>query len=279
MLHHNSPCAHGTARRWWILGSLAVLVCLILPTTAVASAPYPAQEDPEKCAQCHEEEAETWGNSPHAQVMTCEECHGEYVQGHPQEGVMDLEVDSSLCWTCHTATAQEWQTTAHAEAGVQCISCHQAHTQETRLADMALCGSCHGERVETFEHTAHSAADLACSACHLSSRSSVATESPVGPTLSHTFKTDGTACVDCHGEVIHQRVMNTEVVRMDAAELSTMTERAKDLASQLDDAKRENRSLRALSVVSLGFGLGVGGVLGIIIVSAVCYFSKEGLLK
>jgi hypothetical protein len=73
--------------------------------------------------------------------------------------------------------------------------------------------------------------------------------------------------------------MNAEVARIDAAELTTMTERAEDLARELDDVKRANRSLQALSVVSLGVGLGIGGVLGIIIVSAICYFSKEGLLK
>jgi hypothetical protein len=283
MLHHNSYYAHCTARRWWRLGSLAVLMCLFFSTTVSASAQDPAQEGPNKCAQCHQAEADTWGASPHAQIMTCEECHGEYVQGHPQEGVMELKVDSSMCWECHTTTTQEWQTTAHAEAGVQCISCHRAHTQETRLADMALCGSCHGERVDTFEHTAHSAADLACTACHLSSPSGAPSgatiESAVSAAPSHTFRTEGTACASCHGDEIHQQVMNAEVARIDAAELTTMSERAQDLARELDDAKRANRSLRALSVVSLGAGLGIGGVLGIIIVSAICYFSKEGLLK
>jgi hypothetical protein len=73
--------------------------------------------------------------------------------------------------------------------------------------------------------------------------------------------------------------MSEEVARIDAAELSQMAEHAQDLARQLDDAKRANRSLQAMSVVTLGIGLGVGGVLGIITVSAICYFSREGSEK
>ena len=144
------------------------------------------------------------------------------------------------------------------------------------MTGLALCASCHGERVETFEHTAHSAAGVACTACHLSSESGPVTELGGDLTPNHTFGTDGGACVNCHGGDIHQHVINEDVARIDAAELSLMSEHVQDLTQQLDSAKRENRSLQAMSVVSLGFGLGIGGVLGIILVTVICRFMKEG---
>jgi len=266
--------ARSIIRHWLWYGSLVCILCLGLPEVAFASVSVPTPEGPEECANCHQTETETWVDSPHAQIMTCEQCHGEYVPEHPQQGVMTLAVDSSMCQSCHSATAQEWQTTAHADAGVQCISCHQSHTQETRLTGMNLCASCHGERVETFEHTAHSAAGIACTSCHLSSGTVTELGGDLAP--NHTFGIDGEACVDCHGGAIHQQVMNAEVARIDAAELSLTSQRVQDLARQLDDAKRDNRSLQAMSVVSLGFGLGIGGVLGIIMVAVICRFMKEG---
>ena len=96
----------------------------------------------------------------------------------------------------------------------------------------------------------------------------------MGP--NHTFGIDGRACVNCHGGAIHQHVINEDVARIDAAELTVMSQRVQDLTRDLDNAKRDNRSLQAMSVVSLGFGLGIGGVLGIIIVAVICRFMKEG---
>jgi hypothetical protein len=59
-----------------------------------------------------------------------------------------------------------------------------------------------------------------------------------------------------------------------SARLSAMTERARELANQLEDAKRDKASLQTIAVVSLGFGLGVGGVLGMIFVLVVGYISQ-----
>jgi hypothetical protein len=58
---------------------------------------------------------------------------------------------------------------------------------------------------------------------------------------------------------------------MEVSQLSEMNERARELAYELEDAKQSNRSLRTMSVVSLGFGLGTGGVLGAIFVLVVGY--------
>jgi formate-dependent nitrite reductase cytochrome c552 subunit len=130
--------------------------------------------------------------------------------------------------------------------------------------------------VDTFEHTAHSAAGIVCTACHLSSDSATATELADIVVPDHTFATNGEACVSCHSSDIHQHVINADVARVDAEDLSIMSQRVQDLSRQLENAKQDNRSLQAMSVVSLGFGLGIGGVLGIILVALICRFMKEG---
>ena len=48
-----------------------------------------------------------------------------------------------------------------------------------------------------------------------------------------------------------------------------MTERASQLALELDQVQDENRSLQTMSVVTLGAGLGIGVLLGAVFVLAV----------
>ena len=329
MLHSNATFNHGATRRRLRLASLVVFASLLLAAPTLAAASGPLDEGTVECAQCHPAQAEIWGDSPHAHALdpiedrhqpgtaeaeydseclschtthydaaghtydhagvTCEACHGEYVQDHPQKGVMNLKVDSSTCQDCHSTTYGEWQTEAHAGVGVQCISCHQPHSQTTRLDDAALCASCHQERMAIFEHTAHSAADMTCVDCHLPPHSEgtpsegAPSETTIlvsgGTAPDHSFKTAGGSCAGCHGSNVHQQVVNEEAVQVGATTLVQMTARTQVLARELDDAKRENRSLQAMTVVSLGFGLGVGSVLGIILVFVVCHFSREKSAK
>ena len=95
-------------------------------------------EEKQGCG-CHSLEKESWQMSPHGQVSadgqpvaTSATCHGEYVEGHPEKGMIPLATDSSACTDCHEQTAAEWKGTVHAEAGIQCISCHLSHTQDLR---------------------------------------------------------------------------------------------------------------------------------------------------
>jgi hypothetical protein len=318
MLHSNATSNRGTTRRLR-LASLVLFVTSLLAAPTLAAASGPIDEGTVECAQCHHKEAEVWGTSPHARALdviedslkptaddseclschtthydvaahtyehsgvTCEACHGEYVQGHPQTGVMNLKVDSSTCQDCHNTTYGEWQTEAHAQVGVQCISCHQPHSQTTRLDDAALCASCHQERTTIFEHTAHSVSGMTCVDCHLPLHSEGASSVSSGTTVlvsgrsapDHSFKPAAESCVGCHASNVHQQVVNEKAVQIGATTLVNMTERTQTLARELDDAKRENRSLQAMTVVSLGFGLGLGGVLGIIFMLVIGYLARE----
>jgi hypothetical protein len=136
-----------------------------------------------------------------------------------------------------------------------------------------------------FEHTAHSVAGMTCVDCHLplhsegtppeGTPSETTTLVRGGTAPDHSFKPADGSCAACHGSNVHQQVVNEEAVQFGATTLVQLTERTQALARELDDAKRENRSLQVMTVVSLGFGLGVGGVLGIIFVFVVCHFSRE----
>jgi hypothetical protein len=91
----------------------------------------------------------------------------------------------------------------------------------------------------------------------------------------HSFELAVESCANCHGQSIHQQVFNEAIGEVDQVQLSTMTERARQLANELEDARRTNTSLKTMSVVGLGFGMGVGGVLGIIFAFAVSFVYQE----
>jgi hypothetical protein len=286
--------------------SLLVLLCLVLPVTAWAS---PGPADAEPCAQCHPAEAAAWQDSPHAQALvnidaelkatgdqsaclschttglddtgvydhagvTCEACHGLYEPNHPGSGTMRLSVDSSPCQNCHAATYEEWTKTVHAQSGVQCIGCHQAHTQQTRQSDDALCGSCHRERLHDFEHTAHENANVACADCHLPAAAAFDTNVGLGlggsrNAPAHSFAVASQTCSGCHATSIHIKAPGEVLNQTDETRLAATSERVRELAYELEDVKQDNRSLQTVALVSLGLGLGVGGMLGIIFVAVV----------
>ena len=54
-------------------------------------------------------------------------------------------------------------------------------------------------------------------------------------------------------------------------QLLAMADRAPELAAQLKAAEQANKSLRIMTLVSLGLGMGIGGMLGIIFMLAVGY--------
>ncbi|MCK6624825.1 MAG: hypothetical protein L6R45_06575 [Anaerolineae bacterium] len=248
------------AWRWLQLGSLALLLCFFLPTLVLAESP--------ECAKCHEDESAAWENSPHANTadgaVTCEDCHGAYVKGHPKKGVMLLGVDSALCQQCHADTHQQWQASSHGQANVQCISCHLSHSQEFRLTDELLCTSCHRADLKDFNHTTHAQADLSCTDCHLSS---LPPDSPEAASLAekipanHSFAVASQACLDCHEQRAYQTTF-----RPATNSPNPPNDPLPELQARLKSIEQDNQSLKGLSVAGLGIGLGIGGMLGIIFV-------------
>jgi hypothetical protein len=215
--------------------------------------------------------------------VTCEACHGPYIEDHPKSGIMQLDVDSSVCRNCHVDTHAQWQESLHAQAGVQCIGCHLSHSQDFRLTDEALCGACHRDQIEDFAHTAHEHADVTCTDCHLSSVSPrettalASTDASIGPVAapSHRFTiVSSQACVGCHGQTIHEETLHAITDQATNVQLLAMADQAPELAAQLEAVEQTNKSLRVMTVVSLGLGMGIGGMLGIVFMLVVGYISQ-----
>jgi len=231
------------------------------------------------CLGCHTTDFDPIDRTYAYGGVSCEACHGPYVEGHPKDGVMHLDVDSSICSDCHAETHEQWQDSLHAEAGVQCIGCHMSHSQDFRLTDEALCGACHRDRLEDFAHTAHESSEVGCTDCHLSATTHetaalVSIDQSIGrpEAPSHSFTVvSSEACVGCHGQTIHEVVPHDDLSQVANVQLLAMADRAPELANELQAAEETNKSLRVMTLVSLGLGMGVGGMLGIIFMLVVGY--------
>jgi hypothetical protein len=266
----------------------SLLLIVLLPGLALAQ----ADPDQEGCG-CHSAETEAWQHSPHALAAigndnlpfaTCEDCHGSYVRGHPDDGTMALTVDSKVCRDCHDGTFGQWDESVHAEAGVQCIGCHLPHSQTLRLSDQDLCNSCHREALNDNFHIAHDYSDVSCISCHPAPQTEPQiTEAATGdilvkiPAPNHDFVTvSANSCVECHSQEIGQN-STFESVRYEMApvKLVEMAERVPVLTAELKAAEQEKGTLAATSVVSLGLGIGTGGVLGILFVLVVGFVAQR----
>jgi hypothetical protein len=272
-----------------VMGCLLALgVALVLATPVHAEEPISPED--EKGCSCHSAEKETWQMSPHAEIMAdgqpaamCETCHGAYVRGHPDEGMVQLAIDATVCSDCHAKTAGEWENTIHAEAGIQCTSCHVSHSQDLRLAEEMLCESCHRDAVQDPLHVAHWIGDAGCTSCHVGEPShapaqSIASANPadmlVG-TPGHDFvAVSASKCLDCHAEAV------TAVDGAPKGKYAVRTamlksaEEAPILRNALTAAEQNNRALALLSPVSLGFGISIGGLLGIVFMLAMVRLSQ-----
>jgi hypothetical protein len=237
------------------------------------------------CLTCHTTDFNPADRTYAHAGVTCEACHGPYVEDHPKNGVMHLDVDSSVCSDCHVDTYEQWKDSPHGQAGVQCIGCHLSHSQDFRLTDEALCGACHRNQLEDFAHSVHSAQDVTCTDCHLSTTASsepvalASIHEPIGGTAapSHRFSVvSSQACAGCHGQAIHEEALPGSVSQVaTSVQLpSTTAGPAPELVSELEAAEQANKSLKVMTLVSLGLGLGIGGMLGVVFMLVVGYVSQ-----
>lgn len=259
---------------WTARIAAAWLIALCFSAWSPASLFAQTAPEDETCVSCHQEEGTSWEHSPHGSVApesagdtggaSCVDCHGEYVKGHPAEGPMSLSVDSSICQDCHEETFSQWEPSYHAASGVQCISCHRPHTQDLRLTDETLCQSCHRESLDDAFHSAHWQGEVTCTSCHLADTphmQSVASSDPaLGVTLAptHDFVTvSGQNCLECH----------KDAVALDQSDSAAATRSVAQTIEPEIPATGINGmalGLASLSAANLGFGLGIGGILGIV---------------
>jgi len=261
----------------WSILLLAFGLALTGTGTAYADEGDPPGADP--CASCHSAETDAWLDSAHkveagdtmgTTGAACTTCHGDYSRGHPDDGAMEfLAVDSATCQECHEPTFDQWQHSVHAGEGVQCIGCHQVHSQDLRLTDEKLCQSCHREAVEDPFHTAHWYSEVACTNCHMAAMTvpntgllvSNSGQSAAATLPSHDFVTVSSQnCLTCHKDGI-----GTAAARNDPTltELRSANAQVEVLGNELTATHKWSKSLEQVAPMFLGFGIGIGGMLGI----------------
>lgn len=239
----------------------------------------PEAGDPDcDCLTCHSSGFDGATPVPASMGVTCDACHGPLVAGHPESGNMQLDVSSTVCSTCHVETHAEWQTTAHGEADVQCIGCHRSHTQNLRLDDETLCKSCHTDRLQDTGHAAHAQSGTNCIDCHTSPSAVAVSAEGAMPAPSHEFSVAPESCQACHGETFHQSAGQAvaagqvgETARVVAAQPAAPLTTAASQASEEGD----RRWLQGATIASLGVGIGIGGMLGIVFVLLVGFLLQR----
>lgn len=284
--------ARSRIKRRILAGCLLAVFGLALPVAVLAGPPVPLGA--EKCAECHREETQLWQDTPHAQAYrlndqnpgaACRDCHGAYIMDHAEAaGMMKLDIDSSICEDCHASTFEQWENSVHAQTGVQCIGCHLSHSQEFRLTDEALCGACHRDQLDTFAHTTHSATDITCATCHLASIPvyemttlvSTVSSSEQVPVTTHDFATVSShTCMECHDVMtLHEEPTIIDIEQITNSQLRSAADQISELAAELEATRQTNTSLQKLLLVSLGLGLWLGTILGIVLVLVIGYIKQ-----
>jgi formate-dependent nitrite reductase cytochrome c552 subunit len=218
------------------------------------------------CLSCHTSSFDPTAQTVPHEGVTCEACHGKFVEGHPENGEMKLSVDSSVCSECHTETHKSWENTEHAQAGVQCIGCHRSHTQNLRLDDEGLCTSCHRDRLQDGGHAVHIKTGVNCIDCHTSPATMIATGE--GQLVSsHQFAVATDSCASCHGQTFHEdTTVNGQAAALGAAVEPVLTEAVTsgETPAEIVAEQGNRRWLQGATALSFGLGIGFGAMVGIV---------------
>lgn len=157
-------------------------------------------EQPGECFGCHTTGYDTSSGQFVLAGVSCEACHGPYRPGHPQTS-MAVASAKELCGHCHTSTRLEWESSRHGQVGVDCLACHEVHSQKTRQSTVTnvLCAGCHIDRTTDDTHNRHLQAGVLCVSCHLSrppldAGAAVSGHAPTG----HAFTVKVSTCGQCH---------------------------------------------------------------------------------
>jgi hypothetical protein len=253
---------------------------------------------PDVCAGCHEQIHETWSVTRHAQAfsspifqqdweqlegdlrclechttgydpgtgsyafegVTCESCHGPFVEGHPRQP-MPVTPNAELCETCHESTTDEWRASKHSQVDIVCEDCHNPHSQDPKAESVsALCSNCHKDRGSSFTHGTHADAGLECSNCHMFT--SPRTGDPIGglvPT-GHTFAVGSDACIGCHQDTVHTRDVILSL-RGETEQISELD--PEQLRLKLQEQEEQMEDLEASRTTRLYTGLAQGAIVGL----------------
>lgn len=187
----------------------------------------------EDCAGCHDDQIAAFRRGPHSILELdaglaarfgrsgCQGCHGDpapHLDSGGEPGNLfafsDAEpapLKSARCLECHADAHPRFLRTRHAAAGLDCTSCHSAHSSDPTSRSLlhpalgvetgdsagtvsATCAGCHGEVFASFgfnERHRLQEGILDCASCH-------DPHEPQPRLALGGFKQDG--CVGCHAD-------------------------------------------------------------------------------
>lgn len=229
-------------------------------------------ENPEECLSCHTTGFVPYtGEFSHAGV-TCEACHGQTPEGHPDEAAVIIEPGLETCAGCHTTTFDEWQHSAHGEQDLACTSCHNPHPQQVRFGDNnLLCTNCHEDSAtEGYAHITH--AEEECTSCHWHNTLDYDPEAHIATGVlvssGHDAQVETRACVDCH-ESLEQNVSFVPDEDGEHGEEMVLSPRMElqDLQVQVENVRAQGENTAAVRLVQgVLVGIAFGGILTFIAV-------------
>lgn len=285
----DSGGVHNVAYTEGLLNSVEIYLGLVEPTTLFSTQ---TTTDPATCVECHAEEHHDWQNSSHAlaalnptfqtiyaeneQPTYCLRCHASGYDAASQTIQHDGVVCSSChiidgehppapatmgsnvttCAACHSgghaSVYEEWLASEHQDAGVDCVDCHNAHTNEMLLGDInTTCGDCHADAMNDEVHMGE---DLICTDCHMTPRQTVS--DPTMLTLTgHSMDISPGVCVDCPGDT-HALTVAEVAPHDDASEIASL--------------QAEVETWQSTAEENLTSGL-LGGAIGVLLVLGMVY--------
>ncbi len=190
------------------------------------------------CLDCHDDVADFFRHTPHAvergftvpgtDVASCEACHGPgslHVAGDGDGPIagpsllagLDAAARRTMCTQCHTPKGDTWHAGPHADADLDCFTCHtdvvHAVSDVRPAADFRVqgefCLQCHQDRTADFRMPYRHRVlegEIGCTDCH----------SPHGE-LEASYGIAGAdqACFRCHTEMAGPFVFEHEGVAGD----------------------------------------------------------------
>lgn len=280
---------HNVAYTDALLNAVEVQLGLVEQTTLFS---VTAVSNPTDCAKCHSDEYAEWLNSPHAmaslnehfetvysengQPTYCLRCHASGFDSETQsikfEGVvcsnchqaqtehppapMTMGTNISTCALCHSgghaSVYEEWLASKHSDVGVDCVDCHNAHTNKMLLGDVnTTCADCHAD---AMQDKVHMGANLICTDCHMTPRQTVNDPTMLTQT-GHAMEIDPSVCSNCHG-AIHNLTPSTENENGETVNIESLHEEVDVWKNTAED--------------NLNSGL-IGGAVGVLLLLGLIY--------
>ncbi len=136
---------------WHGKGSVLLFTAALLVLFCAGAGAAPKTED---CLECHD----AYQKYSHGGVA-CVDCHSA-ITSLPHAD----KLPQPACVVCHEKTANSFSRSLHAERGLACASCHNAHFPQK---DKKYCASCHANASHgTLPSSKKHLEQLMCIACH-----------------------------------------------------------------------------------------------------------------